>query len=91
MDYNAEIFQSMHSTDPPLPSCHPRQDIIIQRHTRIGDGATLLNKRTKTTPGMYTITIHLTSCTIYHTPYTIYHTPYTIYHIPYFIYHTPYT
>lgn len=47
LDYYAEIFQSMHSTDPPdLPLCHPFPDLKLQN-------LKWSNQRTNTTPAVF--------------------------------------
>lgn len=49
LDYMSEIFQSMHSTDPPdLPSCHPRNDMQLDVKER-----KWRNERTHTTPAIF--------------------------------------
>jgi hypothetical protein len=48
LDYYAEIFQSMHSTDPPdLPNCHPFPDLRITKENKWH------NQRTNTTPAVF--------------------------------------
>jgi hypothetical protein len=48
LDYYAEIFQSMHATDPPdLPSCHPFPDLRLTSENKWH------NVRTNTTPAVF--------------------------------------
>ena len=28
LDHQSQIFQSVHSTDPPLPYCHPEEHLV---------------------------------------------------------------
>lgn len=49
LDYHSEIFQSMHSTDPPdLPRCKPREDLQLDMTERKWH-----NTRTNTVPAIF--------------------------------------
>jgi hypothetical protein len=48
LDYQCEVFQSMHRTDPPpLPSCNPSLDLELSSEKR------WFNKRTKSFPAIF--------------------------------------